>query len=101
VCGLGPGRSAFGHGGRAAVATQFLAAFVPQLNWSETLLWIVLAAVFGGAIGVERGFRECEAGPHTHTHLLVSVGAAASRSRPPTGSTTSWSRTAAASSVPT
>jgi putative Mg2+ transporter-C (MgtC) family protein len=38
------------------------------------LLWIVLAAVFGTAIGVEREFRECEAGPHTR--MLVSVGAA-------------------------
>ena len=47
---------------------------VPSLNWSEALLRITLAAVFGGAIGLEREFREREAG--LRTHMLVSVGSA-------------------------
>jgi putative Mg2+ transporter-C (MgtC) family protein len=47
---------------------------VPSLHWSEALLRLVLAAVLGGAIGIERELREREAG--LRTHLLVSVGSA-------------------------
>jgi putative Mg2+ transporter-C (MgtC) family protein len=47
---------------------------LPTLNWDESLLRLVLAAVLGGAIGVERELREREAG--LRTHLLVSVGSA-------------------------
>jgi len=51
-----------------------LAVTVPTLSWSESLLRITLAAVFGGAIGLEPEFREREAG--LRTHMLVSVGSA-------------------------
>jgi len=47
---------------------------LPTLNWDESLLRLVLAAVLGGAIGIERELREREAG--LRTHLLVSVGSA-------------------------
>jgi len=47
---------------------------VPTLNWDEALLRLALAAVLGGAIGVERELREREAG--LRTHLLVSLGSA-------------------------
>jgi putative Mg2+ transporter-C (MgtC) family protein len=47
---------------------------VPELHFGEVLLRVVLAAVLGGAIGVEREIREREAG--LRTHLLVAVGAA-------------------------
>ena len=47
---------------------------VPELHFAEVLLRVVLAAVLGGAIGVEREIREREAG--LRTHLLVAVGAA-------------------------
>jgi len=47
---------------------------IPGLTWEEALLRLVLAALFGGAIGLEREFREREAG--LRTHMLVSVGSA-------------------------
>ena len=47
---------------------------IPTLSWEEALLRLVLAAVFGGLIGIEREFREREAG--LRTHMLVSVGSA-------------------------
>jgi putative Mg2+ transporter-C (MgtC) family protein len=47
---------------------------LPDLSWAELLLRIGLAAVLGGAIGLERELREREAG--LRTHMLVSVGAA-------------------------
>ena len=47
---------------------------VPTLHWAEVLLRLGLAAVFGGALGLERELREREAG--LRTHLLVSVGSA-------------------------
>jgi putative Mg2+ transporter-C (MgtC) family protein len=47
---------------------------LPTLNWDEALLRLALAAVLGGAIGVERELREREAG--LRTHLLVSLGSA-------------------------
>lgn len=47
---------------------------MPELTSAEIVLRIVLAAVLGGAIGLERELRDREAG--LRTHLLVSVGAA-------------------------
>jgi putative Mg2+ transporter-C (MgtC) family protein len=47
---------------------------LPTLNWDEALLRLSLAAVLGGAIGIEREIREREAG--LRTHLLVSLGSA-------------------------
>ena len=47
---------------------------MPELGWDEVTIRLVLAAVLGGAIGLERELREREAG--LRTHLLVSVGAA-------------------------
>jgi putative Mg2+ transporter-C (MgtC) family protein len=51
-----------------------LLASLPTLSWPEVLLRLVLAALFGAAIGVERELREREAG--LRTHLLVCVGSA-------------------------
>ncbi len=51
-----------------------LAIAVPSLGWGEVLLRIALAALLGGAIGLEREFREHEAG--LRTHMLVAVGSA-------------------------
>ena len=53
---------------------MLLASSVPSLSWEESLLRLALAAVFGGAVGLEREFREREAG--FRTHMLVSVGSA-------------------------
>ena len=53
---------------------MLLAHSIPTLNWDEALLRLSLAAVLGGAIGVERELREREAG--LRTHLLVSLGSA-------------------------
>src|SRR5438046_8799342 len=47
---------------------------IPTRDWTEALLRLVLAAVLGGAIGIEREIREREAG--LRTHMLVSVGSA-------------------------
>jgi putative Mg2+ transporter-C (MgtC) family protein len=47
---------------------------VPELDSFDVLLRLTLAAVLGGAIGLEREIREREAG--LRTHLLVSVGSA-------------------------
>jgi len=47
---------------------------VPELHFAEVVLRVVLAGVFGGAIGAERKIREREAG--LRTHMLVSIGAA-------------------------
>src|SRR5205823_9551727 len=68
-----PGRSPRRRGEGARVLAA-LAVDVPTLSWSESLLRIALAAIFGGAIGLEREFREREAG--LRTHMLVSVGSA-------------------------
>jgi putative Mg2+ transporter-C (MgtC) family protein len=51
-----------------------LLADIPTLTWPELLLRLVLAAAFGGLIGLERELREREAGFRTHT--LVSLGSA-------------------------
>jgi putative Mg2+ transporter-C (MgtC) family protein len=47
---------------------------IPTLDWAEALFRLALAAVLGGAIGVERELRLREAG--LRTHLLVAVGSA-------------------------
>ena len=47
---------------------------IPALTWDEALLRLALAAVFGAAVGIEREFREREAG--LRTHMLVAVGSA-------------------------
>lgn len=47
---------------------------MPELGWDDVAIRLVVAAVLGGAIGLERELREREAG--LRTHLLVSVGAA-------------------------
>jgi len=47
---------------------------LPDLSWLDVVVRVGLAAVLGGAIGLERELREREAG--LRTHLLVSVGAA-------------------------
>ena len=44
------------------------------IGWPEVLLRLFVAAVLGGAIGVERELRERQAG--LRTHLVVSIGAA-------------------------
>ena len=49
-------------------------ASVPTLHWPHVLLRLFVAAVLGGAIGMERELRERQAG--LRTHLLVSVGSA-------------------------
>ncbi len=50
------------------------AAAVPQLGWPHVLLRLFVAAVLGGAIGMERELRERGAG--LRTHLVVCVGSA-------------------------
>ncbi len=52
---------------------HFLSA-VPTLGWPHVLLRLFVAAVLGGAIGMEREFRERGAG--LRTHLVVCVGSA-------------------------
>src|SRR5438034_4669173 len=53
---------------------MLLASSIPSLSWQEALGRLVLAAAFGGAVGLERELREREAG--FRTHMLVSVGSA-------------------------
>src|SRR4051794_24869275 len=53
---------------------MLLGADVVSLSWEEALLRLVLAAVLGGAVGVERELREREAG--LRTHMMVAVGSA-------------------------
>ena len=55
-------------------ATFLNVAVVPQLGWPHVLLRLAVAAVLGGAIGMERELRERQAG--LRTHLVVCVGAA-------------------------
>jgi putative Mg2+ transporter-C (MgtC) family protein len=51
-----------------------LGSSLPTLDWPAVLLRVSLAAVLGGVLGLEREFREREAG--LRTHLLVCVGSA-------------------------
>jgi putative Mg2+ transporter-C (MgtC) family protein len=51
-----------------------LAASPPTLDLGELTLRLLVAAVLGGAIGLERELREREAG--LRTHILVSIGSA-------------------------
>ncbi len=53
---------------------SILAASLPTLSWSDEVIRLGLAALLGGSIGIEREFREREAG--LRTHMLVAVGAA-------------------------
>lgn len=53
---------------------QLLASSVPQLTHWELFGRLGLAALLGGALGVEREIRDHEAG--FRTHLLVSLGSA-------------------------
>jgi putative Mg2+ transporter-C (MgtC) family protein len=54
--------------------TFLSAATIPHLGWPHVLLRLVVAAVLGGSIGLERELRERGAG--LRTHLVVCVGAA-------------------------
>jgi len=47
---------------------------IPELGWPHVLLRLSVAAVLGGAIGMERELRERGAG--LRTHLVVCVGSA-------------------------
>jgi putative Mg2+ transporter-C (MgtC) family protein len=47
---------------------------VAALAWPHVLLRLAVAAILGGAVGLERELREREAG--LRTHLLVAVGSA-------------------------
>jgi putative Mg2+ transporter-C (MgtC) family protein len=51
-----------------------IAVSLPTLSWADELFRLGLAALLGGIIGIERQFREREAG--LRTHMLVAVGAA-------------------------
>jgi putative Mg2+ transporter-C (MgtC) family protein len=51
-----------------------LSAAIPTLHWAEVMLRLGVAALLGGAIGLERELRDREAG--LRTHLLVSMGSA-------------------------
>ena len=43
-----------------------------MISWAEILLRLVLAAIFGGAIGLERERKDWAAG--MRTHMMVSMG---------------------------
>ena len=58
------GRAGRGDRGRSAL---------PDLSTAEALLRLLIAALLGGAIGLERELRDHEAG--FRTHLIVSLGA--------------------------
>ncbi|HZR96812.1 MAG TPA: MgtC/SapB family protein [Gaiellaceae bacterium] len=51
-----------------------LTAAIPTLEWPHVLLRLSVAALLGGAVGMERELRERQAG--LRTHLVVSVGSA-------------------------
>src|SRR2546426_10931832 len=53
---------------------SFSLAVIPELGWPHVLLRLSVAAVLGGAIGMERELRERGAG--LRTHLVVCVGSA-------------------------
>ena len=51
-----------------------IAATIPTLSWTGELTRLAVAAGLGGLVGLEREFREREAG--LRTHMLVAIGAA-------------------------
>jgi putative Mg2+ transporter-C (MgtC) family protein len=51
-----------------------LLAEIPSLSWEAALLRIVVAALLGGAVGIERELRDHDAG--FRTHMLVAIGSA-------------------------
>jgi putative Mg2+ transporter-C (MgtC) family protein len=51
-----------------------LALDIATIGWPHVLLRLAVAAILGGAIGIERELREREAG--LRTHILVAVGSA-------------------------
>ncbi len=53
---------------------RLLLAEIPTLDWWQVLIRLALAAVLGGAIGIERELRDREAG--FRTHLIVCLGSA-------------------------
>jgi putative Mg2+ transporter-C (MgtC) family protein len=53
---------------------MLLVVDIPSVGWGDTLLRLGVAAVLGGAIGLERELDEKAAG--LRTHMLVSLGAA-------------------------
>lgn len=56
------------------MTSSSLLAAVSPLGWPDVLLRLFVAAVLGGAVGLERELRERQAG--LRTHLVVCVGAA-------------------------
>src|SRR5215468_7264271 len=49
-------------------------AEIPSLSWEAALLRIVVAALLGGVVGIERELRDHDAG--FRTHMLVAIGSA-------------------------
>ena len=60
---------------RSLLATCFLCPYYEDMPILDPFLRILIAAVLGGVIGIEREIREHTAG--FRTHILVSVGSAA------------------------
>ena len=70
-----PGARNLAHGQERAPYRRshpVVIAAIPTLPFNEELLRLSLAALLGGAIGIEREMREHEAG--LRTHLIVAVG---------------------------
>ena len=73
AAGIGESRRCRQRRSRVSSLSSAIVA-APTIGWPEVLLRLFIAAVLGGAIGVERELRERQAG--LRTHLVVSVGAA-------------------------
>ena len=67
-----------GGGGRRCTS---LAVAIPTLEWPHVLLRLSVAAVLGGAIGLERELRERQAGLRTHLVVVRRLGALHARLR--------------------
>lgn len=63
-----------GQRGRRLENVSAAASLGPGLEWQHVLLRLSVAAILGGAVGLERELRERGAGLRTHT--VVSVGSA-------------------------